>query len=262
MISGKRNLLHCWGNIRRELRRAPRVLLLLDYDGTLTPIVKDPADAELHPSVRPLLKKLSRTKKFILGIVSGRSLKDIRGKIGLNGIIYAGNHGLEISAGRFVRIFPGAGGRIKEIQRVAAAVANPLKHIPGAILENKKLTLSVHYRRCSRPDARKLRMLVAAAIRPWRDRIRVFHGKKVWDLRPSIDWNKGQAALWLLRQFKGEPPLTPFYIGDDRTDEDVFHALGPQAITARVGQRKDTAAAYYLAGVNEVQQCLNLLTQL
>jgi trehalose 6-phosphate phosphatase len=256
------NLFDCWQHIKAELQTSSRVLLLLDYDGTLVPIVKDPAQAVPGAALRPLLRKLGCAKKIILGIITGRSLKDIRSRIGLRGIIYAGNHGLEISAGSRGHMAPGFQRHLKDLQHIASALSEEVKKVPGALLENKRLTLSIHYRRCTMRDARRLKTLVSTIISPWRDSIRIVRGKKVWDLQPPIDWNKGRAATWILQQFMGPQTPLPIYIGDDRTDEDVFRALGPNAITVRVRKRKDSAAAYYLAGVSEVTKCLNLLTQL
>ena len=90
------HLLYVWPRVSQLLRQAGRVLLLFDYDGTLTPIVDHPDLAVLAPGTKALLAGLSRDGRFILGIISGRSLDDVRARVGVSGLVYAGNHGLEI----------------------------------------------------------------------------------------------------------------------------------------------------------------------
>ena len=145
------HLLNIRPSVSARLRNAQKVLLLSDFDGTLTPIVERPELAVLAPEVRQTLLDLAGHEKFILGVVSGRSLRDLQDKVGVPGVIYAGNHGLELSGPGLEYVHPNADG-MRQIQtEVFEILKNELGHFPGVVLENKGLSLSVHYRVA--PDA-------------------------------------------------------------------------------------------------------------
>ena len=125
--------------------------MLSDFDGTLTPIVERPEMAVLAPGVRQTLVDLTGHHKFILGVVSGRSLHDLEDKVGIPGMIYAGNHGLELSGPGLEFVHPEADGMRPILNEVFEILKKELGHLPGVVLENKGLSLSVHYRVA--PDA-------------------------------------------------------------------------------------------------------------
>jgi trehalose 6-phosphate phosphatase len=221
-------------------------LLGLDFDGTLAPIVRRPGMAKLPPRNKALLVRLSKLKKARVAIVTGRALADIKAKVGLPGLIYVGNHGLEIEdlTGR-VWVHPQARRCVGLMRRLAAELREALKPFPGAFVEDKGLTLSVHYRALPRYlSPRPIREIMGDLVAGERHRVRIKPGKKVWEVRPNLKWNKGYAMRRLLGSKIGQ--WHPVLVGDDVTDEEGFRSLGPDAITIRVGYKKDSNARFRL----------------
>jgi alpha,alpha-trehalase len=240
--------------------RAPAVFL--DYDGTLTPIVERPEDARLSPETRDVLAGLSA--RCIVAIVSGRDLDDVRALVGLTGITYAGSHGFDI-----VRADGSAEQRAREYLPDLDAAGRDLgplvDKIPGARLERKAFGVAVHYRQVDQdrvPDVEAAVAAVAAA----HPRLKRTGGKKVFELRPNVDWDKGKAVLWLLQMLGADrPDVLPIYVGDDETDEDAFRAIRERGMGVVVrGEADDrpTAARYALRSTEETRGFLHLLTQM
>jgi trehalose-6-phosphatase len=208
-------------------RRERRPAVFLDYDGTLTPIVSQPQDAWLSDSMRQTLRSLAA--RVPVAILSGRDLDDVRGRVHVDGIVYAGSHGFDIA---------GTGGLRRELGTaylsiLAAAEAElreALEEIPGAQLERKHFSVAAHYRNVNDNDASRV-------------------------------------ALWLLETLGLEcENVHPIYIGDDNTDEDAFRALEERALEERgIGilvseQSQPTAARYSLRDPAEVESFLRALT--
>ncbi|MDD5618219.1 MAG: trehalose-phosphatase [Candidatus Omnitrophica bacterium] len=243
------------------------ILLLLDYDGTLTPIVENPRKAVISKEVKGLLQKLSRGPHRTLGIISGRSLKDIKNTVGIKNIIYAGNHGLEIE-GPKIKFKSWVSPRLKSaIQNIAADMRKRLSGIKGALVEDKGLTLSIHYRLIDKEDMPLFNNIISEVTNPYtlRDKIEVNSGKKVYEIKPPVKWDKGKVVLWLLarQQFISQKKnVLPVYIGDDITDEDAFKALIKKGLTVFVGRLGNSKADYYLKDTKEVTKFLHLMSNL
>jgi len=136
-----------WDKIVSRIKSASCVLLLFDYDGTLTPIVRKPELAILSEESRQLLENLSHKRRFIVGVVSGRGLNDIQSKVGVNGIIYVGNHGFEIEGPGLNYVHPINNDETKSIMgTLSQTLNNFLGTVKGVMVENKGLTVSIHYR--------------------------------------------------------------------------------------------------------------------
>jgi trehalose 6-phosphate phosphatase len=235
--------------------------LFLDFDGTLVSIVRSPELAVLDSPGRNLIRGIAR--KTPLVIVSGRSLRDVRSRVGVGGLTYVGNHGLEISGPGIRRRMKGADEWIRFLRGLAGKLHRDLDGIPGIFVEEKRLTLSVHYRLAGREGRRRALRLFSERIRSHRggSRIRVSHGKAVWEVRPPVDWNKGSAVRWLLRQpgFRGRWPL---YIGDDRTDQDALRAIRGSGIGIAVGGPAERGAAHFVVeNPRRVRQFLRWLME-
>ena len=248
----------------KELLRDKFILLLLDYDGTLTPIVEMPEKAVISKEAKELLQGLSKSHHCELAIISGRSLKDIKNIVGIKGIIYAGNHGLEIE-GPEIKFRSPVSPRSKEvISNVYKGITNKLLKIKGVLIEDKGLTISAHYRMADNKDVPEFKRIFGEITAPFviRDKIKITEGKKVFEIKPPVKWTKGSVALWFLARQKsalGENKVFPVYIGDDITDEDAFRALKNKGLTIFVGEPKDSAADYYVKNTEEAIKFLRAI---
>lgn len=255
-----------WGDLKKKII-ASCIILFLDYDGTLTPIVDKPYKAHISLAAKAMLKKLSQTLDCKLAIISGRSLKDIEKNVGVKDIVYAGNHGLEIKGPglKFTSITPLESKKI--IALIKANLKNKLSSIPGVLLEDKGPILSLHYRLVDDQNISMLKDIFNHALSHYVKgrQVRITRGKKVLEVRPAIPWNKGMAVRWLLAKEQAalkNKKLLPVYIGDDVTDEDAFKALGSKGVTIFVGGNKSSAAQFYLKDALEVYEFLKQVLQL
>jgi len=243
--------------IAQRIASAGHVALLLDFDGTISEIVSRPEDAEMAPQIRPHLQALAARPGFHVAVVSGRALEDVRARTGLENVIYVGNHGLEIEAGTTRFREPHAESLRRELRSLALQLKLALAETDGLEIEDKGLTLSVHYRRVPEQLHHWVREVTNGAAA----RSRSFlcrEGKMVLEVKPQSTWNKGYAIKWILREILPSPSL-PIYIGDDVTDEDAFAAI-PQGITIRVGDPGVSRAHFYLPHVAAVGEFLEWLT--
>jgi alpha,alpha-trehalase len=227
------------------------VLLCLDYDGTLVPIASRPELATFDESGRRLLRALAR--RMPIAIVSGRARAALRTLVGVPSLYYVGNHGLEIS-GPGVRLrAPYPATWTAELERLLVAIESDAP--PGALVERKGPTASVHYRLVDAAARRRWLPVLRARLAGPADagRLRVVRGKAVIELRPPGHWHKGAAVRWLLERprFRGRVPV---YLGDDTTDEDAFRAIRRNGVGVLVGPSRRTAARYGLPGPDHVRR--------
>jgi len=245
----------------KDLFKERKFLLFLDYDGTLTPIASTPEKASLSPSIRQTLEALGQDAQCKVTIVSGRALKDLQKMISLKRLAYVGNHGFEASGpGIFFEsdCFPQAR---KIFQRVINAANACLKSVPGVLIEDKGVTLSIHYRLVDEKKQAWVKRAVWHIVEPFvaSKEIKAFKGKKVYELRPPVDWDKGKIVSWFIKEYKKDPAYKEalvIYIGDDRTDEDAFEALASKAVTICVGDARRSKAQYYVEDTKEVGEIL------
>jgi trehalose-phosphatase len=246
-----------WAVMRDRLAGAKRVLVLLDFDGTLSPIVPAPRSARMSPGLKSLLARLNAHPKVHIGIISGRSLPDVSRRVGLETLYYAGNHGLEMQGPDFSFQHPRAFLLRPSVEALGAEGRRTFQGVPGVLVESKHLSLAVHDRRVAAQDRpgfleRLRRFRAATAGRPFRWR----RGRRVWELLPRVAWDKGRAAALLSRHL-GNP--FPIVVGDDRTDEDMFQAMN-EGLTIRVDPSgKQTYAHYMLPSQAEVPLFLERL---
>ena len=242
-------------DLKRKICKAGKILLFLDYDGTLSPIRKEPGLARLGSKTRSLLKRLSRRNKVQLFIISGRALRDIKKLIRIKSITYSGNHGIELEGPHYSYINPRANAIRPEIQKYYKILKRAIR-IKGAIIENKIYTLSVHYRMVGAAHVDKIEEILSRI--KFSRKVKVARGKKVFEIRPSVDWDKGEIVKMILKK-NGKFTL-PIYIGDDITDEDAFRALGKRGASVLVSRRRrKTAARYSLGSTGEVLALLEFI---
>jgi trehalose 6-phosphate phosphatase len=222
--------------IAERLSGSPFVALL-DVDGTLAPIARRPEQAAVPDATRRIVAELAALPDSVVAIVSGRAAADAARLVGVPGVWTIGNHGLEMGT-------PNEAPRPRpELARFADAMAHALDQSrafaaehSGVIVEDKRWTLSVHYRLVDPPAIAE----VVHATRAIAERLglRATSGRRVIEIRPPIDVDKGTASIDLLRELRATTAVASvFCAGDDRTDEDMFRRVrvaGPRAVTVRV----------------------------
>jgi trehalose 6-phosphate phosphatase len=246
--------------IAQRVRDASRLLLCLDFDGTLVPFAPDPAKVVLPPPMARILRALVEHESLNLAVISGRERNDLHRRVGIPGVIYAGNHGLDIGGPGFVFVEPTAASRTEDLRELAKALTTNLHPIAGVIVEDKGLTISIHYRQVAEDALDELRRIVHSTLAATSHPFVLGAGAKVHEIRPRVYWNKGTAVCWIRDQL-GEPRALPIYVGDDTTDEDAFNAIKDDGITVKVGVTTETAAHYRIEGPADVQRFLEWLNR-
>jgi trehalose-phosphatase len=245
-------------HVQEIARSGHRLAVFLDYDGTVTPIVSRPEDAWLSESMRQTLRSL--TARVPVAILSGRDLDDVRGRVLVDGVVYAGSHGFDIAGAGGLRRELGAA-YLPVLDEAETELREALDEIPGAQLERKHFSVAAHYRNVNENDAFRVAVAVEAVAAKHRE-LRRTEGKKVYELLPDIDWDKGKAVLWLLETLELERGNAfPIFIGDDRTDENAFRALTNRGAGILVSEQPGlTAASYWLKDPEEVECFLREIT--
>ena len=249
-----------WDDLREDFINR-HIYLFIDYDGTLTPIVEQPDKAAISWDMRNLLRDLSTKQGCSVGIISGRALKDIKKMVALERIIYVGNHGLEIEGSKIKFESQISSQLFSIIRNLKEELTNKLSKIKGIFVEDKDVTLSVHYRLATRSSYLLAKKIIEEVIQPFlaRNKIKVSYGKKVIDIKPPVQWNKGRVVAWLLARqtfILGNHQIMPIYLGDDVTDEDAFGMLKNKGLTIYIGKPKNSQAKYYLKDTQEVFEFL------
>ncbi|XP_022736996.1 probable trehalose-phosphate phosphatase D [Durio zibethinus] len=222
--------LNSFDSIMKEAK-GKKVVVFLDYDGTLSPIVEDPDTAFLSAEMRAAVREVA--KYFPTSIISGRGRDKVKEFVQLNNVYYAGSHGLDIMAPpRAVKSCDKKGNEgafqpaklfLPAIQDITIELEDKIREIQGARIEDNRFCISVHYRQVPPQDHEILKEKVKSLVEN-RPQFRLTEGKMVLEVRPSIEWNKGDALNYLLDTlgFSNAKDVLPLYIGDDRTDEDAF----------------------------------------
>ncbi|KAF3944385.1 hypothetical protein ACB098_12G085700 [Castanea mollissima] len=261
--------------------KGKRIALFLDYDGTLSPIVDNPDCAFMSDAMRAVVKKVA--KYFPTAIISGRSRDKVYDFVGLTELYYAGSHGMDIMGpvrqsisgdhpncirstaeqGKEVNLFQPAVAFLPMIDEVFRSLVEITKDIIGAKVENNKFCVSVHYRNVDEKNWNVVAQCVNDVLKDY-PHLRLTHGRKVLEVRPVIDWDKGKAVTFLLESLglSNCDDVLPIYVGDDRTDEDAFKVLreGNQGYGILVSSEpKESKAVYSLRDPSEVMEFLKSL---
>ncbi|XP_041007729.1 trehalose-phosphate phosphatase A-like [Juglans microcarpa x Juglans regia] len=264
--------------------KGKRIALFLDYDGTLSPIVDNPECAFMSDAMRANVKKVA--KYFPTAIISGRSREKVYEFVRLTELYYAGSHGMDIMGpvrehisndlpdcirsmdeqGKKVNLFQPAGEFLPVIDEVFRSLVQCTKDIVGAKVENNKFCVSVHYRNVDEKSWTVVAQRVHDVLKDY-PHLRLTHGRKVLEVRPVINWDKGKAVTFLLESLGLShcDDVLPIYVGDDRTDEDAFKVLreGNRGYGILVGSApKESNAAYSLRDPLEVMEFLKSLMTL
>ncbi|MBU4361498.1 trehalose-phosphatase, partial [bacterium] len=163
-----------------------KAVFFFDYDGTLTPIVERPDLAKISPEMKEIIRQLSL--KYKLAIVSGRGRRNLQTLVDIPGIFYAGDHGLDIIGPDISMIHPKVKKFLPLIQNISKSLDKSLSHIPGIIVEKKKMSVAIHYRQVSKEDLPGLKLPLKKILKENRENIRLLKGKKVVEFLPNIEW--------------------------------------------------------------------------
>ncbi|KAF8404569.1 hypothetical protein HHK36_009456 [Tetracentron sinense] len=237
--------------------KGKQIVMFLDYDGTLSPIVEDPDQAFMSESMRAAVKNVARY--FPTAIVSGRCRDKVYSFVQLAELYYAGSHGMDIKGpanghkyknGDQAVLFQPASEFMPMIDEVYKALLEKTKSTPGAKVEHNKFCVSVHFRCVDENRWNALAEKVRSVLKEY-PKLRLTQGRKVLEIRPTIKWDKGKALEFLLESlgFADCNDVLAVYIGDDRTDEDAFKVLcdrrqGFGILVSKIP--KDTSATYSL----------------
>jgi trehalose-phosphatase len=222
----------------RRLANGRHLLVLLDFDGTLCEFQAAPGQVQLPESRRALIERLRQ--HATVGIVSGRRLADVRSRCGLDGIVFAGQHGLEIDGlgARFAH--PDLYAGTVAVKEAASRLGELTAALRGVFVEDKEASVVLHFREADADAQRDAIAAFASVAGPYVDReqLRVMRGSYMLELLPSIEWNKGNAVDWIadrVREHDGDPFIV--YIGDDVTDQDALAAIEDDGLPIAASDR-------------------------
>jgi trehalose 6-phosphate phosphatase len=208
--------------------RGKQIVIFLDYDGTLSPIVSRPELATMSDESRSIVSKVAQ--KYTTAIVSGRAKQNVRELVQLDNLYFAGSHGFDIDGPNHTR-HQVATEYVPVLKQLYDELSAELQDIPGIIVENNMFSLSIHYRLVPTQElVEKVQKVVAEHVQSnslYSKMVRITHGKMVIELRANYDWHKGKAVLHLLQclNMTDSRHVFAIYIGDDKTDEDAFKVL-------------------------------------
>lgn len=239
-----------------------QLALFLDYDGTLTPIVRRAEDAILSQAMRSLLSALA--EHCTVAIVSGRDRRDAERMVQLENLVYAGSHGFDIHGPDGLEMqHQDARRLLPELDAAEEELRSQLASIDGVRVERKKYAIAVHYRDVSSDQEIEQVQQAVDAVLAEHTGLRKRGGKKIFELQPDVPWDKGHAVSWLTEALElDHAGVIIMYLGDDVTDEDAFRVLTKKdnGIGIRVGDAAaDTQASYCLADCGEVEAFLQSL---
>ncbi len=240
--------------------RGLKVMVFLDYDGTLTEIMPHPEEARISEEMRQAIHNLSQVATVC--IISGRDKHNIQDLINLPNLFYVGNHGFDIEGPAGSNIHREVGmDTLLIMEKCFRELQTKLIEIPGVQFEPKKLTVTIHYRLVEEKNVGLVFEIMREVVGKY-PQLKISTGKKVIEIRPQIEWDKGRAAQWLTEMLGfDQAGADIIYIGDDLSDEDAFKILPTQGIGILVGNHSaQTYASYHLADPEQVKIFLKNLT--
>jgi trehalose-phosphatase len=248
-----------FSDIRDSMVRARRVFVVSDFDGTLCPIASSPDRVQVSARTRRVLQDLGSCANVTLAIISGRALADVRAQADVDAI-YGGNHGIEICGPGIDFIHPDAAAFSMRLNRLCSELEEVIHPWPGAWVENKAWTATVHMRAVPVENWPPLVSAIRTCLASAEDLFGFRTGRSALEIYPRIGWDKGSAVKYLIRTLGIEDALTICF-GDDTTDESMFAAIS-DGISVRVGPASQTCATYSLPGVDDVTNMLEDIVNL
>jgi len=247
-----------WEQICESLCEQHHLFLFTDFDGTLSEIAPLPNAAVIDVRTHKALKRLCAERNVTTAVLSGRSVEDVADRVGLP-LIYGGDHGLEIHGSDFEFVVPGVNGVRLRIPALCNEIRRKTREIPGVLVEGKRFTASVHYRQVAPDQIPELFDICRQTVDSNRFELR--DGHCVVEIRPRVNWGKGDAVQWILDRNHASPEQA-ICIGDDETDEDMFRQV-PKAVNVRIMKSLSSpSAARYSLSRDEVPVFLEGLIDL
>jgi trehalose-phosphatase len=241
-----------WARLAAQIQSSCRVVVFLDFDGTLVNIAPRPDQVRLTPATRRVLRRLARHPRVTLVVISGRRRSELLRYIGLPGIRYFGLYGWERSGHS-----PIPSSALIALRSARERLSTHLSSIPGIWMEDKHFSLSVHFLGVSPPAQRRARRKLRSLLLPFQDTLRVIENLRDAEIVPRHISGKGIAV----QRFLAKPArcrVLPFYFGDDLSDESAFEAV-EKGISIRVGAARPTRARYSIRGPAAVAAMLTKL---
>jgi trehalose-phosphatase len=251
----KPNLLRAWKQVRPRIRGAKRIVLFLDFDGTLSAHRTRPQDASISPAMHRALLVLALRPDIKIHVISGRRCADVIARVPISDIQCFGLHGWERKPASPPR--PKARHRMLKLQQ---ALESALPHRRDFWIEDKQFTIALHFRTVSRQRLHALHLAVRKILVTFGQGIWVLENQREWELLPPEIRGKGNAVQTLFRRDRACAGTLAVLIGDDASDESAFRALRG-GITVRVGPACPTAARFRLAGPSQVLKFLQALAK-
>lgn len=242
--------------VKKNLMARP-VALFLDFDGTLAPIVEEPDQAKPLEGIADILEDL-QCKTLLTAAISGRGLKDLQSRLHSEHLYYAGSHGFEIAGP------DGYEYEIREAQDVLPILDKVEQQLnaqfgqtEGVFIERKKYAIACHYRQAG-PSAEQELKSACTELAENHKELKLSAGKKIFELKPRLDWDKGRALEHLIHLLDlDKTNVYPIYLGDDLTDEDAFGVISSYGLPIYVGEsQRLTNADYQLKSPQEVKHFL------
>lgn len=249
--------------IMNKIKEAKKIILFLDYDGTLVGFKDDPEQVKTPADVIGLIGQLRSDPTYEIIIITGRTLKDITSKIPIHQIHYAAVHGLHIQHVDGTETIMNKADKIQStLSKIKKQAQIAFSDEPNIRIEDKSFTLAFHYRMLSNKEKQSAKKRFNAIANDIIDtnEIELLKGDNVIEVRPQ-GWNKGTTVSYFLDHYQEDIPTLPIYIGDDTTDEDGFGILHDPAITIIVknGTTRNTSASYWVHNPDDVVQFLSQL---
>jgi len=229
------------------------ILVLTDFDGTLSELAPTPDDAVISEEVRSQFAQLAALDSVTTGVVSGRRLADVRRRVGVGGEFVAGLHGLEIVGPHETYEHEALAAVAPVIRDLRERAGRALGWCHGVLLEDKTFALTCHVRLVASEDAERALEQFAGLARPQMQSkvLRLLTGSETAEVLPAADWHKGSAVEWIRSVVSARlgTHVPVIYLGDDRTDEDAFSILGSDDLAIGVGPRPQPHLVHWrLAG--------------
>jgi alpha,alpha-trehalase len=238
-----------------------RLLICLDYDGTLSEIAAHPAQARpLDGAAEALAVLAAHPDSVQLAIVTGRTISEVRRMLGVErGVLFSGVHGMELTDADGRRhLAPGVESLIPDLDRVREWL---VRHVPancGFVIEDKRVAIAFHYRMADAEVAARIRRALARFVQAHTTRLRILRGKMIDEMLPRDAAGKG-AAVRAIQRLAGPPAARPVYFGDDTTDEDAFRELREDGVGVLVGAPRASWARWRVESPADVVRTLSEL---